>query len=263
MICSASFIEGQQCTGVIDAPGAFSAYTEDHGVTRGTPDDTIMNDNCLESLLVFTKYPKPGFVKTRLTTSHGRMGAANIHRKLTEKTLGTAVRFSQTKPVDLVIYYTGGSETLMKDWLGSGLSYKIQTGLDLGMRMDTAFSDQFAGGATAVVLIGVDCPDLSVRLLTDAFRALRLADVVLGPAADGGYYLIGLRRRIQALFRDIRWGTDGVFTQTMEIIDDLDLRYSHLEILHDVDRPDDVLRFPDLFSEYGGEIEDGFLFQIP
>jgi len=249
MICSASFIEGQQCTGAIDAPGAFSAYTEDHGVTRGTPGDTIMNDNCLESIIVFTKYPRPGFVKTRLIASHGSMGAANIHRKLTEKTLGTAVRFSHTKPVDLVIYYTGGSETLMKDWLGSGLSYKIQTGMDLGMRMDTAFSDQFAGGSTAVVLIGVDCPDISVSILTDAFEALAEADVVMGPAVDGGYYLVGLRQRIPALFLDIDWGTDTVLSRTTQKIDEMGLRRVELETLHDVDRPDDVLRYPELFPK--------------
>jgi len=191
------------------------------------------------------------------------VGAAYVHRILTERTLETATRFSRSEPVNLVIYFDGEDECLMKDWLGSGLLYKMQTGMDLGRRMDSAFSDQFSGGSTAVVLIGVDCPELTVPLLTDAFTALTRVDVVLGPAADGGYYLIGLCRRIPALFQEISWGTDRVFSQTMKIIDELGLRCFELQTLHDVDRPDDMLRYPDLFPEHGGKIEDGSLFQIP
>ena len=202
----------------------------------------------LRSLGIFTKYPYPGRVKTRLIPVLGEAESARIHRILTERTCRLASRFARKEPVDLSVCFTGGDEILMRNWLGTGFSYVEQSGDDLGARMEGAFHDRFARGFRSVVIIGTDCPDLSVLILKEAFDALGRADVVLGPAADGGYYLIGLRDGIPDLFHEIDWGTVIVLSQTKRKILRLGLRCIELEMLHDIDRPEDIARYPDLLT---------------
>jgi hypothetical protein len=91
------------------------------------------------------------------------------------------------------------------------------------------------------VIIGTDCPDLTIEILTQAFEALKQHDLVLGPAADGGYYLIGLRRLLPELFVEVSWGTSQVRQQTVEIAQSLDLAIAFLPLLNDIDRPEDLV----------------------
>ncbi len=194
----------------------------------------------MNRLILFTRYPEPGKTKTRLISVLGAEGAASLHREMTERTLRWVRELSSGVPLSLEIRYAGGEARQMEDWLGSGLSYIPQGDDDLGAGMMGSFHDAFQGGMKKVVLIGTDCPGLGEPIVETAFRALEQNDLVLGPAGDGGYYLIGLRSPQPALFQGISWGTGQVLAQTLARAKDLELRMSLLEILDDIDRPDDL-----------------------
>jgi hypothetical protein len=107
--------------------------------------------------------------------------------------------------------------------------------------MASAFQASFAAGMTGVVTIGIDCPDLDAELLAEAFEKLKTFDVVLGPARDGGYYLIGLRRLVPELFAGLDWGTSKVRQQTVDIAENIGLAIAFLPWLDDIDRPEDLV----------------------
>jgi rSAM/selenodomain-associated transferase 1 len=193
-----------------------------------------------ERLIIFTRYPEPGRTKTRLIPALGAMGAADLHRRMTEQALATARRFAAHQAVALEVRYTGGDAALIRQWLGANLLLRKQSDGDLGVRMRDAFHASFQEGGERVVLIGTDCPGITSDTLASAFKALRHNDLVLGPASDGGYYLIGLSRAIPPLFQGILWGTDRVLQYTLQIALGLDLRCDLLERLDDVDRPEDL-----------------------
>ncbi len=191
-------------------------------------------------LIVMTRYPEPGKTKTRLIPALGAQGATQLHRYLVEYTLGEAQRLQAQYPTVVAVYFTGGSEQLMQQWLGTVGKYVPQGSGTLGQRMAEAFTQSFDQGFERVVMIGSDCLELKAVLLAQAFEQLSQRDVVLGPAVDGGYYLIGLRRWIQALFVGIEWGTDQVFAQTIAIAKRLNLTVACLPQLADIDRPEDL-----------------------
>jgi rSAM/selenodomain-associated transferase 1 len=128
----------------------------------------------------------------------------------------------------------------MQNWLGLDRLYQEQGHGDLGGKLIKAFGDAFSAGAHRVVTIGCDCPGLSKEHIGRAFGALYLKDLVLGPATDGGYYLVGIKYPIDVLFEDIPWGTDKVFEKTVSLALELGLSIEILEELHDVDRPEDL-----------------------
>jgi rSAM/selenodomain-associated transferase 2/rSAM/selenodomain-associated transferase 1 len=194
----------------------------------------------LDHLIVFTRHPEAGRVKTRLIPSLGAEGAARFHRRMTELTLARANELLQHRPVSLEVRYEGGDERLMEEWLGLDLEYRPQGEGDLGQRMARAFSDAFRQGATHVVIIGTDCPGLSAEVMEEAFEVLVQNDLVLGPSKDGGYYLIGLARLIPQLFIDIPWGTGRVLRRTKKTAKKLGCRFSLLNLLTDIDRPKDL-----------------------
>ena len=193
-----------------------------------------------ETLIIFTRYPKPGKTKTRMIPALGEEGAAKLQRKLTEHTLKQAKKLRSMRSVSLEFHYAGGNQQLMKEWLGNTLTYYPQQEGDLGQRMQSAFAQAFAAGNNRVVTIGIDCPDIDEILLTQAFDLLTKKELVLGPAEDGGYYLIGLSRLIAELFADISWGSDRVLTQTKDIANKLGLSVDYLTTLNDIDRPEDL-----------------------
>ncbi|NEP63888.1 MAG: glycosyltransferase [Symploca sp. SIO2G7] len=193
-----------------------------------------------ERLIVFTRYPEPGKTKTRMMPILGAEGAAMLQRKLTENTLLRVKELAAYRPLSIEVHFTGGTEQQMQAWLGSDWSYQPQVEGDLGERMASAFATSFAAGITRVVTIGIDCPDLKASLLEQAFETLKIYDLVLGPAEDGGYYLIGLKRMIGELFVGISWGTSQVRQQTVEIANQLNLKTAFLPLLKDIDRPEDL-----------------------
>jgi rSAM/selenodomain-associated transferase 1 len=196
-----------------------------------------------ERLIVFTRYPEPGKTKTRLIPALGPEGAAELQRSMTEDTLNNARRLKTRRPVSLEVRYEGGNKTLMQEWLGQHLTFRSQGGGDLGARIKMAFHDAFRAGARRVVIIGTDCPNLNSELLETAFDDLQRSDIVIGPANDGGYYLIGLRRPLPQLFDGIRWGSDKVLEQTLQRAREANVHPSLLTTLSDVDRPEDLAFF--------------------
>ena len=128
----------------------------------------------------------------------------------------------------------------MSDWLGKDLTYIPQVNGDLGDKMRASFQRAFDRNCRRVVTIGIDCPDISVDILNDAFDALKNKSLAIGVAADGGYYLIGLNNLFPQLFSNIDWGTDKVLQQTKAIAQQLDLDTEYLTTLSDVDRPEDL-----------------------
>lgn len=193
-----------------------------------------------ERLIIFTRYPEPGKTKTRLIPVLGAEGAAIFQRRMTEQKLAEVRELQGFYSISVEVHFAGGNQQLMQDWLGSNIIYQKQSDGDIGCRMASAFQASFAAGMNSVVLIGTDCPDLNHQLMAEAFKALELHDLVLGPAQDGGYYLIGLRRLIPELFTGITWSTAEVLQQTQSIAQKLELAVAYLPLLSDIDRPEDL-----------------------
>jgi rSAM/selenodomain-associated transferase 1 len=208
-------------------------------------------------IIIFTRFPEPGSTKTRLIPVLGPEGACRLHRELTEKIVARVRRFKKSYPLMIEIHFTGGSREQMAGWLGTDLDYVIQAEGDLGARMEEAFQKGFRQGWERVVLIGSDLPDLTPAILRESFKRLNDHELVLGPARDGGYYLIGLKTRRPELFgNSIVWGSKEVLIETLLTADRLGLRTALLVGLRDVDRPEDLnedirLSYPKtLKSEY-------------
>ncbi|MBH8574221.1 TIGR04282 family arsenosugar biosynthesis glycosyltransferase [Nostocaceae cyanobacterium CENA369] len=196
--------------------------------------------NSKQHLIIFTRYPEPGRTKTRLIPALGTVGAANLQRQMTEHTISQVKELQQATNVSLEVRFTGGNLQLMQNWLGLDLVYQLQGEGDLGLRMARSLFDAFQSEMKQVVIIGTDCPGVNSRILTKAFEQLHSFDLVLGPAIDGGYYLIGLRRFIGELFANIDWGTSQVLQQTVDIAVKLNLLHTYLSLLADVDLPEDL-----------------------
>ncbi|MGB5896593.1 MAG: TIGR04283 family arsenosugar biosynthesis glycosyltransferase [Geitlerinemataceae cyanobacterium] len=200
------------------------------------PEERLPKDH----LIVFTRYPQAGKTKTRLIPALGAPGAARLQRQMTERTVAQAQWLQEQRPVTIEVRFFGGTRSRMRRWLGNRSTYLPQGKGDLGDRLQQAVEMAFAEGSKRVTIVGSDCPGLNTLLFVKAFDGLTDNDLVLGPASDGGYYLIGLRRSIPELFENIDWGTERVLEQTMEIARNLGLSIAELPVLDDVDRPEDL-----------------------
>ncbi len=182
-------------------------------------------------ILFLLKAPRLGEVKTRLARALGPRRAVQIYRRLVES---QAARLPAGWPVE-IHYAPRGARRELHAWLGSRGHFRVQRGIDLGARLVTAFAGAFARGASGALAIGGDCPGLDATRLRAAARALRRNDVVLGPACDGGYYLIGLRLASPKLFAGIPWSTGEVLRETRRRARQQGLRVHLLDRLEDVD----------------------------
>ena len=196
-------------------------------------------------LILFTRYPEPGTTKTRMIPKLGEEGAAELQRQMTEHIVTRVTEFTGLHSTSVEVRFEGGNSHLMAAWLGTGFNYSPQGNGDIGIRMNRAFEDGFGSGYESVVIIGSDIPDITGDIVHKAFDELRRHDLVLGPAADGGYYLIAMDKTVffQAtprLFDGIRWGTNGVLSQTLAAAEKLSFSYFLLETLADVDCPEDL-----------------------
>ncbi len=196
-------------------------------------------------MILFTRFPQPGATKTRLIPLLGTQGAADLQREMTEHVTGQICKFLATHPVRVDIRFDGGDAAQMGKWLGRGFNYHPQGPGDIGCRMRTAFKDAFAAGAKTAVLIGGDVPGISALILHKAFTALTHENMVIGPARDGGYYLLGLRDRAFSrighfLFDGCNWGGDRVFAKTVANAGKDGISCIILEELTDIDRPEDL-----------------------
>ena len=199
------------------------------------------------TLLVFARNPVAGRVKTRLIGPLGPQRAADIYIDLLHHTLGVA---SDTGAGSTRVYIDDDvpNYTLQRMLDHHGLPWHKQQGRDLGARMLQAITDALHSASRAV-LIGTDCPEFDPDYLAGAFAALSTNDAVIGPAADGGYVLIGMKGPHAGLFTDIPWGSNRVLELTRQRLSRLHLDWWELPTLHDVDDIDDLARFPQLTGE--------------
>jgi rSAM/selenodomain-associated transferase 1 len=184
-------------------------------------------------ILVFARAPVPGKAKTRLEPRLGAWGAARLQARLTRQALCTALA-ARCGPVEL---HGSHRHTLLLEYATQlGVTFRVQRGSDLGERMHHALS-----GARGAILIGTDCPELRPADLQRAARLLRgPAEVVIAPARDGGYVLIGARRVSPELFAGIEWGGPRVYDETLRRLALLRYRWRALREMRDIDRPADL-----------------------
>lgn len=187
------------------------------------------------ALIVFLRSPELGRVKTRLAATVGDARALQVYKALLHHSLEQASSLSCSKAA----WYADGipSPDISKPY---GFTAHTQQGDDLGDRMEHAFLTAFEAGHGPVVIVGTDCPGISEQLLRDAFVALDQHDAVIGPARDGGYWLLGLKRMTPAVFTGKTWSSDSVRSDTIADLDRLGLSYTLLPELIDVDTEQDL-----------------------
>jgi rSAM/selenodomain-associated transferase 1 len=188
-------------------------------------------------LLIFTRNPELGKCKTRLASKVGNQAALDIYRFL----LGHTAQVTRSVASDKQLYY---SETIWENdiWDNSVYDKKLQVGSDLGARMQQAFAQGFADGYERIIIIGSDLYDMDTSTIDTAFLKLVENEVVLGPATDGGYYLLGLSRPQHQIFENKAWGTDSVLADTLA-----DLKHNKVGLLderNDVDHYEDIADNP-------------------
>ncbi len=190
-------------------------------------------------ILIFVRQPAPGRVKSRIAAALGEDAALELYRALVLDTLAAC---DGTGIASRVFVHPPDAVPAVARWLGGRRTCLPQEGAELGERMENAFRGIFAEGAERAVLIGSDLPDLPGELLTEALHALARNDAVIGPARDGGYYLIGFRRGgfIPEIFRNMSWGRSDVFTRTMQVLEQADVPVHLLPPWRDVDTIEDL-----------------------
>lgn len=184
------------------------------------------------TIIVFAKTPEPGKVKTRIAAQLGDETALHIYNQLLQFTFSLLADLAHRK----IVYYAGeGSQDHWK-----GLETRKQASGDLGNRMVKAFEEVLNEDTSAAIIIGTDCATLTKEIIESAFTALATNDLVIGPAADGGYYLLGIKKNYPVLFEHIDWSTEKVFEQTIQHAKNLSLRYQVLPVLTDIDEAHQV-----------------------
>lgn len=202
-----------------------------------------MLSNC--HLIIFTRFPQPGKSKTRLISALGPEGAAALQQKMTEKIGAEALALKKQRGIPVTCFFSGGSRESMAAWLGDSFDYKQQCGGNIGRRMSDAFTRTFQYTSEAIILVGSDIPELTAKILGDAFITLQNSDAVFGPSRDGGYYLLGLNGKnqqqlIKTVFERIPWSTSKVLTTSINRLMDSGYSCSLLKTLQDIDRPEDL-----------------------
>ena len=188
----------------------------------------------IERLMVFAKAPAPGRVKTRLAPAVGEAGAARLHAAFVRDVVA---RHDNPPLRALTVWRAGDLDHPL--WAELGVDLETQCSGDLGDRLAHAFAQELADDVPVVVL-GTDSPSLPCAFVNRAFAMLQTHAVVLGPACDGGYYLIGIRGAMPAVFKGIDWGTESVFAQTVEALNAAGIEFALLPYWYDVDRPSDL-----------------------
>lgn len=189
-----------------------------------------------QALLIFAKNLEVGKVKTRLAATIGKDAALSVYKQLLEH---TAI-VTRNIPVDKFVFYS--NHVVEKDvWDNEHYSKRVQKGNDLGEKMKNAFAEIFHLGYSNVVLIGTDCPKITGAIIGEAFDKLVEVDAVIGPALDGGYYLIGLKSNCSSIFENISWSTSSVLQETITKCKSARLLFILLQTLQDIDEENDLL----------------------
>ena len=187
-------------------------------------------------IAIFARWPEPGKAKTRLIPALGAEGAAQLYRTLLE----LPVREARGSGLPFHLRVTGGDPARFREWLGSDLDVRDQGGGDLGEKLTRV--------PTPGMMIGSDCPGLTAALLREAGDALSSHEAVIGPADDGGYWLLGLRAPCPDLFVDMAWSTNAVFPETMRRLETRGIAAHLLPELTDIDTGEDLAAWPELLA---------------
>jgi rSAM/selenodomain-associated transferase 1 len=201
---------------------------------------TLKNNR--KKVLVFVRVPESGRVKTRLVGRLDQEDVCGLYKCFVEDILGTLSK----QGYDIVICHDPPEDRWeLISWLGLSFTFMPQNGASLGERMENAFAAVFSEGVDQAVLIGSDLPDLDAGIIDEAFEALAIQDLVLGPAADGGYYLIGFNAGSFSpkIFDGIPWGTNQVFHRTADFLTKNNLSMHILPKWQDIDTYDDLKAF--------------------
>ncbi len=187
------------------------------------------------ALIIFLKNPEEGYVKTRLASQIGDAEALSVYHQLLEHTRNVALECG----ADLHLFYSDFIDEEDK-WPGTDFTKHRQMGNTLGEKMLNAFETIAEQGYEKMVIIGSDCPEITPRIINDAFSRLNEYDVVIGPAMDGGYYLLGMNVVYEQLFGGIDWSSEHVFDQTIYVMQQEGIIWYEMPILSDVDTEDDL-----------------------
>ena len=185
------------------------------------------------ALIIFTRNPELGKVKTRLASTIGDEKALEIYKELLLHTMET----TRNLEGDVFVFYDKKIEE-NDIWPNETYHKFVQSGEDLGEKMQNAFQKLFDLKYQNCIIIGSDLFDLNEKLISDAFQILDLNDVVIGPAEDGGYYLLGLKKIIPEIFKNKKWGTSSVFKDTIKDLENLKIEYT--KKLNDIDTFEDL-----------------------
>ena len=185
------------------------------------------------ALIIFVRNPVLGKVKTRLAASIGNEKALQVYVHLVQHTKNIAAQSTATKFVFYADYVNDND-------VWNGYEKKLQTGNDLGEKMQHAFTEVFNNGYSNICIIGSDCFELTTEIITEAFENLCLCKTVIGPASDGGYYLLGMQFPFKDLFSGIEWSTTDVFIETINKINKQSFTCHLLTWLNDIDDENDL-----------------------
>ncbi|MEO7045926.1 MAG: TIGR04282 family arsenosugar biosynthesis glycosyltransferase [Ferruginibacter sp.] len=188
------------------------------------------------ALIIFVRKPELGKVKTRLAATLGDNTAHEIYKELLQHTHNIALKTT----ADRFVFYYNQIDT-DDIWNQNNFIKKLQADADLGTKMNDAFAQIFGEGYERVVIIGSDCFELTAEIISNAFKQLNKNDVVIGPANDGGYYLLGMKKLHPQLFENKQWSTADVYQQTIADFEKQHIKYHALVTLRDVDTEEDWL----------------------
>lgn len=191
------------------------------------------------ALIIFVKNPKSGKVKTRLALGSSNKQALEIYLQLLNHTLNESKQLSNCEKY---VFYSDKIES-NDEWAKNGFIQVLQKGNDLGERMKNAFQHLFSKGHQNCIIIGSDCPQINTEILDIAFNKMKDHDAVIGPANDGGYYLLGIKNLFEQVFENKAWSSTSVFLETMKDFKDLSLNTYILPELIDIDTIEDYIAF--------------------
>ncbi len=195
------------------------------------------------AVIIFVKTPVLGKVKTRLAATIGDEKALDIYLQLLSHTLLSVKEIM----ADVFVYFSDTIDENIFEFENIFFK-KVQTGHNLGERMQHAFEEVFDLWYDNIVIIGTDCSGIDLNLLDESFEVLDNADVVIGPAADGGYYLLGMKKLYPKLFQNINWSTASVLSSTIDSCKVQNLTHLLLPILHDIDEEKDLVHFTNMIQ---------------
>lgn len=188
-----------------------------------------------KAIIIFLKYPELGRCKTRLAATVGNDNALKVYKEL----LNHTHLITKNLKCDKFLFYDKVSSNKMP-WGDDIYQTAYQKESDLGERMEDAFEQLFLKGYESVLIIGSDCYELNQNVIENAFDKLKSKNVVIGPAKDGGYYLLGLNKMVKSIFYDVAWSTENVYADTVKILDFLNIEHDTTPTLSDIDVFEDL-----------------------